>query len=128
MTTDQAQAEVAYEPLKVHVVSSDVTTPVPPKKVRKYQTVFQTVYLVTGDLTKPILPASEDRIIAHVKATADGKDVTLSGRASDAAAGSGFLLSAAVLAPWPIQESGPVYANGADGAIVAITAVYRTLE
>jgi hypothetical protein len=128
MTTDQAQAsaDVAYEPLKVHVVASDVAAPA--RKQKKYRTTFLTVHLVTGDLTKLILPASDERIIAHVKATVDGKDATLSGRESDAAAGSGFILSAATLAPWPIQESGPVYASGADGTIVTLTAVYCTLE
>lgn len=88
-----------------------------------HKTVYQTITFRTGDLTQPILPASGKRIVAYVQAITD--NVVISSNASDAANSVGLTIPAANTAPWPIYDSGPVYASGTAAGQLSVMAVYR---
>jgi hypothetical protein len=127
------------EPLAVHV--SNLADIKPPKTLRKrYKTVYETIVLTAGDPVQDLLPASDERECAYVAAldfdVVIGKDLgtTQAGRNTAQSPAtpiqpSGFLLSAALRAPWPIYESGKLFVAAtnlaaANGSRVALTVVY----
>lgn len=117
------------QPVPVHVVSAAVPltakTPAPPE----YYTVYNTVELTADDPAENILPASPDRVGALVQALDD--DIVITGNLAQARDARGTVVPMANTAPYPVTDTGPVYAgvvtalSGTGTARVAVSATYR---
>ena len=117
------------KPIGVHVTGSDV--PIGAAGGGKHRAVYQTVRLTSSEPAAPVLPQSDRRIIAFVQALDD--DLIISGNQSDASNGAGATVPAANGSPWPVLDSGAVYAyaatySGGSGTYsrVSVTAIYRS--
>lgn len=117
------------QPVPVHVVSAAVPlgakTPAPPE----FRVVYSTAVLSSDDPAQNILPASPDRVSALVQALDD--DIVIAGNLAEARNANGTVVPKANTAPYPVTDTGPVYAGvvaaltGTETARVAISATYR---
>jgi hypothetical protein len=114
----------AGEMIPVHVVSM----PTPKRKI--FRTVYKTLTITQANFGTELLPASDCRVMAWVKALDD--DLIVGGLKSDVEKGEGTTLAKALTAPWPVQDSTPVWvaAPALAGATsrIAVTDTYWTYE
>lgn len=93
--------------------------------------VYHVVSLMSGDSYQEILPASNKRVIAFVQALDD--DVWLSDSKANAQSGAGSVLPKSNGAPWPVIDSGVIWASNTSGSFngpggvsrVVVVATYR---
>lgn len=120
--------DTAYEPIKVHVVSAPPQTPA---GRCRYRCTYQTVKLTAAESAQPVLPTSDDRVMAYIIPLDD--PVVVSNNLSDAQNLTGATLPKALDTGSyvPIQDSGPVHVgaatfSGAGGVSrVTVVAVYQ---
>lgn len=127
-----------YEPVKVHVASADPGVQLGAAKASPgtCRAVYQTVVLTANDPVQDILPADPDREVAYVQALdndiviASTKGVAGSAVNTVASAPNpdGTLVPKINTAPWPVHDSGAVFAGAtttASSSRVSVAAYYR---
>lgn len=129
--TETRQDDQGFEALAVRLTGP---VPQPPRDV--YGTVYQTVILQPPDkgvgAAEEILPASPLREIAWIQPLDD--DIVISDNKSDAESGRGTTIPKTNTAPYPVQDSGAVYAWAASGSLagassrISVSTVYRVRQ
>lgn len=116
-------------PVPVHLVGADVQLAAKTAAAPQLRAVYHTVILTADEGAQHVLPASNDRVAAWIQAIDD--DIVINGKLAEAANGRGAVVPKANTAPYPVTDSGPVYAGvitaltGTNTARVAVSAVYR---
>lgn len=129
-------SEISYEPVKVHIVSTEVVPqPAPKPKRKNRRTVFETVVLTANEPVQIILPSSDARVKAYIQPLDNDIVLTSSKAQAQASANtetnvpfpSGTYLPKSNTAPYPVEGNDAVYAAAtttATSSRVSIQAVY----
>lgn len=132
-----AAGEHMPEPVHVHIASADVPLVTPaaaPAPRRRIRTRFLTETVDATNPVRPLLPESDDRVIAQLQVT--GGDIYLcdSEHAAIQAVGTaaseqGAILPSANAGPWPISGGAAIWAaqvsTATSASVISVTADYR---